>query len=262
MSQGTTPNAYRYTGQQSDADSGLLYLRARYYEPSTGRFISQDLYKGDHKDPATLNLYVYCKNNPIKSVDPSGLKDYVFYGRPSYEGGMHELIAKTFAKKFKVCAKEVGSLKDILKNIKEPVDHLIIVSHCTGDRLLLGDKSFDIADVKNLYGQISFNFKGVEVQVEIYGCFSAGFAKEFFNTFGVTSVGLNAGGMYSSSQLGQPGEGLPEIVPADYKNPVYMVPNTGRLEDINIYFKIFSRCLPAPVPPGIPGIPVVGHPTK
>ena len=72
MSQGTTPNAYRYTGQQSDADSGLLYLRARYYEPSTGRFISQDTYKGDRKVPSTLNLYVYCKNNPLKYTDPSG----------------------------------------------------------------------------------------------------------------------------------------------------------------------------------------------
>jgi len=72
MSQGTTPNAYRYTGQQSDADSGLLYLRARYYEPSTGRFITQDTYKGDPKDPASLNLYVYCRGNPIKYNDPSG----------------------------------------------------------------------------------------------------------------------------------------------------------------------------------------------
>jgi RHS repeat-associated protein len=72
MSQGTTPNAYRYTGQQSDADSGLLYLRARYYEPSTGRFITQDAKKGDPKNPKTFNFYVYCLNNPLTLTDPTG----------------------------------------------------------------------------------------------------------------------------------------------------------------------------------------------
>lgn len=73
MSQGNTPNAYRYTGQQSDADSTLLYLRARYYEPNTGRFITQDPYKGDRRIPMTLNSYLYCLNNPLKFTDPSGL---------------------------------------------------------------------------------------------------------------------------------------------------------------------------------------------
>jgi len=72
FNQGTTQNVYRYTGQQSDADSSMYYLRARYYEPSTGRFITQDSYKGDPKVPSTLNLYVYCKNNPLKYTDPSG----------------------------------------------------------------------------------------------------------------------------------------------------------------------------------------------
>ena len=50
-------------------------IRARYYEPSTGRFISQDTYKGDPKVPSTLNLYAYCRNNPLKYTDPSGNKD-------------------------------------------------------------------------------------------------------------------------------------------------------------------------------------------
>gem|GEM_PF-5773738 len=79
-----TPNAYRYTGQQSDADSGLLYLRARYYEPSTGRFITQDKKSGDPKIPSTLNLYVYCKNNPIRYSDPSGYKEEAYGPNDSY----------------------------------------------------------------------------------------------------------------------------------------------------------------------------------
>ena len=51
-------------------------IRARYYEPSTGRFITQDPFKGNPNDPASLNLYVYCKNNPLKYTDPSGYKEY------------------------------------------------------------------------------------------------------------------------------------------------------------------------------------------
>jgi RHS repeat-associated protein len=78
FNQGTTQNVYRYTGQQSDADSALLYLRARYYEPNTGRFITQDAKKGNPKDPASLNLYVYCKNNPLKYSDPDGYEEQAF----------------------------------------------------------------------------------------------------------------------------------------------------------------------------------------
>jgi RHS repeat-associated protein len=79
FNQGTTQNVYRYTGQQSDADSGLQYLRARYYEPATGRFITQDPKKGDMREPATYNQYIYCRNNPIRYTDPSGLDIYIYY---------------------------------------------------------------------------------------------------------------------------------------------------------------------------------------
>jgi RHS repeat-associated protein len=70
---------YRYTGQQSDADSSMYYLRARYYEPSTGRFITRDPKKGELENPNSLNPYVYCENNPIRYTDPSG-KNAVFAG--------------------------------------------------------------------------------------------------------------------------------------------------------------------------------------
>ena len=57
----------RYCGEYYDAETGLIYLRARYYDPSIGRFISEDPIKDG------INWYVYCSNNPIKFVDPSGL---------------------------------------------------------------------------------------------------------------------------------------------------------------------------------------------
>lgn len=65
-------NAFRYCGEYYDAETGTVYLRARYYDPTIGRFISRDSIVGDNTDPLSLNLYTYCYNNPIIGIDPSG----------------------------------------------------------------------------------------------------------------------------------------------------------------------------------------------
>ena len=62
----------RYAGEFYDAEVGLYYLRARYYDPYVGRFISEDTYEGRTNDPLSLNRYTYAHNNPILFVDPSG----------------------------------------------------------------------------------------------------------------------------------------------------------------------------------------------
>ena len=60
-------NRIRYTEQQYDQTTEQYYLRARYYNPKLGRFMQEDVYQGDG-----LNLYVYCRNNPVLYYDPSG----------------------------------------------------------------------------------------------------------------------------------------------------------------------------------------------
>jgi RHS repeat-associated protein len=50
---GSTPNNYLYRGEQWDPDLSLYYLRARYYNPLTGRFMSQDPYGGEVHNPAS-----------------------------------------------------------------------------------------------------------------------------------------------------------------------------------------------------------------
>ena len=65
-------NVFRYCGEYYDSESGTIYLRARYYNPSTGRFISRDSYAGSVSDPLSLDLYTYCHNNPVIGTDPSG----------------------------------------------------------------------------------------------------------------------------------------------------------------------------------------------
>ncbi len=65
-------NSYGYNGESYDYITGLQYLRARYYDPATGRFLIQDTVQGDVMNPLTQNLYNYCGNNPLNLIDPSG----------------------------------------------------------------------------------------------------------------------------------------------------------------------------------------------
>ena len=65
-------NPFRYCGEYFDKETGTYYLRARYYAPGIGRFISEDSYWGKDNDPLSLNLYTYCENEPINRIDPSG----------------------------------------------------------------------------------------------------------------------------------------------------------------------------------------------
>ncbi|MEO6325066.1 MAG: RHS repeat-associated core domain-containing protein [Thermoanaerobaculia bacterium] len=60
-----------FTGEENDS-SGLEYLRARYYDPASGRFLSRDPYPMKASDTQTVNRYAYVKNNPMNYVDPSG----------------------------------------------------------------------------------------------------------------------------------------------------------------------------------------------
>ena len=68
----TVPNVLRYAGEYWDDTTGLQYLRARWYDPSMGRFMGEDTYQGEIANPLTLNWYTYVSNNPLKYVDPSG----------------------------------------------------------------------------------------------------------------------------------------------------------------------------------------------
>ena len=78
-------NKILYTGQQYDQISGQYYLRARYYNPVVGRFLQEDVYRGDG-----LNLYEYCVSNPVIYYDPSGYKpnkNHISISNPNIDYG-------------------------------------------------------------------------------------------------------------------------------------------------------------------------------
>jgi RHS repeat-associated protein len=62
---------FTYTGREPDSDTGLMYYRARWYDPTLGRFISEDPigFAGGK------NWYQYAHNNPVAHSDPSGMRD-------------------------------------------------------------------------------------------------------------------------------------------------------------------------------------------
>jgi RHS repeat-associated protein len=68
---GTAQTDFGFTGELTDA-SGLIYLRARYYQSLTGRFTSRDTFTGDVNSPASLNRFNYAHSNPVMNTDPSG----------------------------------------------------------------------------------------------------------------------------------------------------------------------------------------------
>ena len=89
-------NPFRYAGEYVDKETGYTYLRARYYQPSTGRFLTEDTHwnqgnmiYGDNGNSGIPNItaikqsgnvYVYTANNPISYIEPTGFRTYIVNG--------------------------------------------------------------------------------------------------------------------------------------------------------------------------------------
>jgi RHS repeat-associated protein len=83
---GTTPNVYLYRGELYDRDINMYYMRARWYNPVTGRFMSKDPKEGNPSDPASLHKYLYVGGDPVNKEDPTGRNTAVL-PRPAVPGG-------------------------------------------------------------------------------------------------------------------------------------------------------------------------------
>jgi RHS repeat-associated protein len=64
---------FLYSGEQFDSKIGQQYLRARYYDPATGRFNRLDPFFGNLNDPQSLHKYLYTHADPVNEIDPNGL---------------------------------------------------------------------------------------------------------------------------------------------------------------------------------------------
>ncbi|MCP4701898.1 MAG: RHS repeat-associated core domain-containing protein, partial [Gammaproteobacteria bacterium] len=68
---GNTENSYLYTGELYDPAQDSYYLRERYYQVASKRFLSMDNFAGFDRNPVTLNKYLYGNVNPVNFVDPT-----------------------------------------------------------------------------------------------------------------------------------------------------------------------------------------------
>ena len=128
----TYENPFRYCGEYYDTETGWVYLRNRYYNPETGRFISED--------PARdgSNWYVYCKNNPVTFVDPWGLSSIIFVSNEMREQAKirQEIYKNRYNTSCYIVS--VGNAKEFAQQwntwfsdylINEEIDAIEIISH-------------------------------------------------------------------------------------------------------------------------------------
>ena len=71
LSQAVTP--FLYSGEFTDLETGKQYLRARFYDASTGRFNRLDPFAGDPETPQSLHKYLYVHGDPVNNIDPTGM---------------------------------------------------------------------------------------------------------------------------------------------------------------------------------------------
>jgi RHS repeat-associated protein len=69
---GSAANPFLFTGQQFDDAGNQYYLRARWYDPATGRFSGRDSFAGIPSSPVTRHSYLYAGGNPVNATDPGG----------------------------------------------------------------------------------------------------------------------------------------------------------------------------------------------
>ena len=77
-SSGSLTNPFRFTGREFDTESSIYFMRARYFDPTTGRFVSED----PARFPGGINFYTYVENNPVNLIDPFGFCPWQVHSRP------------------------------------------------------------------------------------------------------------------------------------------------------------------------------------
>jgi RHS repeat-associated protein len=108
-----SPSFYR--GEQYDSDLGLYYLRARYYNPNTGRFLSRDQERGKATNPASLHKYLYADGDPVNAADPTGNEAFFAYAALLKN---RATVAATFGTKTDMCLiKALRGLADVLSAV-------------------------------------------------------------------------------------------------------------------------------------------------
>jgi RHS repeat-associated protein len=175
---GHVDNDFLFTGEQVDDETGLIYLRARYYDPSIGRFITKDPFTGFFSNTQSLNRYPYVQNNPSNLVDPAGLHSILF--KPTcllYPGSCEAAeapIEAGFTEEGTVVSYNLGVKGDIkellnIKNVIGSVGDFVSISTDTPKTGFSSEINYGpvSADSRELLGQNSPEISNLGVSTDL-----------------------------------------------------------------------------------------------
>lgn len=103
--EGTSVNRNVFTGHEHDTETGLIYMKARFYDPDTGRFLQQDTYLGESGNPPSLYRYLYAYGNPTVYLD--------VFGFAPVAGYVYDVTAEVDGKKIRY----IGQAKDLVNRL-------------------------------------------------------------------------------------------------------------------------------------------------
>jgi RHS repeat-associated protein len=147
---------FLYSGEQFDSKIGQQYLRARYYDPATGRFNRLDPFFGNLADPQSLHKYLYCHADPVTMVDPTGLEGLISISISMAIGNSNQSRSNAANVATGVRARNV--LKTI-QNAYKAWDKITEIYGKVDDFIgLLSLDLSDIMDIANLYNIVENKF--------------------------------------------------------------------------------------------------------
>ena len=131
-------NDRKYTGHYYDKETGLHYFGARYYDDSTGRFLSQDTTEGDINNPPSLHRYNYAHANPLTYVDLSGYSAADTAKQWVEDAGdtLKDLASWAKAGATGAARKVPGILKDMIVG---PIGAIVETGKTLGDVMIVGE---------------------------------------------------------------------------------------------------------------------------
>ncbi len=203
---------FSFTGQYGimhedsiGSDAGLYYMRARYYDPEVGRFISEDPIGFAGGD---VNLYAYVSGNPINYVDPLGLWQYL--GWKLLKNGGRKLIGKFSSKKAAVIARRQGvniqaRTKQAARALQKAASKGNPISKHKGHVLKNGAQGAAHYQAKGMVGHSFWSGIGA-FTVDLFDPFAAeavGRAEVPFATNELTEIISGAGNSLQSSNSGK-----------------------------------------------------------
>jgi len=158
----TTKTSYLYTGEKLDTESDNYYLRARYYSPSSSRFLSRDTYDGTANSPLSQNHYLYGNGNPVMFVDLSGNMSMI--NTTTLITGMGILATRVISMAPTIAR---GAISSGLKNIAKLLSQ---TASKEGGEVGLGEQYFMLTLAK-LYARTvaSKNYKSPMLPIQVYG---------------------------------------------------------------------------------------------